>query len=117
MANKEAIYDEQIASLMKQIIEIAKAHGIDFIATFELGLVPDGEEEERAVAPLHVVTYVNPGNHMRLRFMDYACQAGNNADALIIALMQHARRYGNESSAALQILGIPCGTKGENNGG
>lgn len=54
--NKEQVYDEKIAPLMTQIIEVAKEHGIGFMAHFAIptpeddGLacttnIPDGEGE------------------------------------------------------------------------
>lgn len=35
IADNEAIYDEQIAPLMTQILDICKAHGIPMVASFE----------------------------------------------------------------------------------
>lgn len=35
IADNEAIYDEQIAPLMAQILDICKAHGIPMVAAFE----------------------------------------------------------------------------------
>lgn len=39
---KETVYDEQIAPLMAQIIEIAQAHGIAALTTFQLDPDDDG---------------------------------------------------------------------------
>lgn len=41
---KEAVYDEQIAPLMKRVIEICKEHGINMAAQFSLGFDPEAEE-------------------------------------------------------------------------
>lgn len=109
MPTKEEVYDAQISPLMTQIIEIAKTNGIDFIASFELGVTNTEEAED---VPLHCHTLVNQGRATRLTFMDMARQADSNADALIIGLLKYAQKYGNESSAYLHRLGVPVGTKG-----
>lgn len=108
---KEQIYDEKIHPLMTQIIEICQDAGIDFIASFELGLVPSTVDgEDRTVVPLHVQTYINKAQVPRLIFMDMARQADLNMDSLIIGLMKYARRHGNHSSMCLHQLGIKVGT-------
>lgn len=43
MANKEQIYDEQIAPAMAKIADICKANEIDFFATFH---IPNGNPED-----------------------------------------------------------------------
>src|SRR5450432_4241349 len=108
--NKEQIYDEQISPLMTQIIKICQDHEIDFIANFELGPVDEGRDPEEQATSCH--TFLNFNNHLRIIFMDYARQANENGDALIIGLVKHARLYGNHSSAYLEILGVPHGTIG-----
>lgn len=106
---KEKIYDTQISPLMTQIIEIAQANHIDFIASFELGLVKDKDydEDDRGVVPLHCSTYINDAKVPRLIFMDMARQADLNMDALILGLIRYGREHGNQSSILMQKLGVP----------
>lgn len=41
--DKEAIYDEEIAPLMKQILATCKKHELPFVASFAYGREEDGE--------------------------------------------------------------------------
>jgi len=54
MYDKEEIYDEKIAPLMKEVIKVCKEEGINFLAHFYLA--EETEEENH----LHCTTYI-PG--------------------------------------------------------
>jgi hypothetical protein len=41
---KEALYDEQISPLMRQIITLCKEHKINMVADFSLGYDPEADE-------------------------------------------------------------------------
>lgn len=96
MPDKEQVYDEQIAPLMTQIIEICRAHKIKMHASFEL----DGD--------MMCTTNLNHGepSPVPLRLMLYASKAGNNIDAFMGAVKRDAQEYGH-TSIALELLGVP----------
>lgn len=96
MATKEEIYDEQIAPLMTQIIDICRAHKIKLHASYEL----DGD--------MMCTTYLDHGepSPVPLRLMYYASQAGSNVDAFMGAVKRDAQEYGH-TSIALELLGVP----------
>lgn len=52
--DKEAIYDEKIAPLMKQIIEVCKAEEIPLVASFYL----QSEDVSRLDGDMHVKTII-----------------------------------------------------------
>ena len=55
MYDKEQIYDEKIAPLMKEVIKVCKEEGINVLAQFYLREETDEEED------LHCTTYI-PGD-------------------------------------------------------
>ncbi len=56
--NHEAVYDQQIAPLMSQIIEICKAHKIPMVASFMYGY--DRQDGERRDTCDTIMTHENP---------------------------------------------------------
>lgn len=95
--SKEQIYDEQIAPLMTQIIEVCRAHKIKAHASFEL----DGNM--MCTTHLHH-DEVSP---VALRLMFYASKAGDNFDAFMAAVKRDGAEHGH-TSIALELLGVPA---------
>lgn len=56
----EAIYDEQVAPLMAQIIAICKEHGVPMVATFQLNDGNADDPEGDGVGPLCCTTAILP---------------------------------------------------------
>jgi len=63
MYNKEKIYDEQIESLMTQIIAICETNGINMIASYYL------IEETKNSEDLYCTTFI-PGEEQSQRLLD-----------------------------------------------
>lgn len=92
--DKEDVYDQEIAPLMTQIIDICKKHQMPMFATFEF-------------APKAYCETILPDetgrNSITFQLIWMAARAKGNGDILIKAMMDHAKKHGN-GSAFLAIL-------------
>lgn len=86
--DNEAIYDQEIAPLMSQIIDICKKHQIPMFATFEYApgsfcdtFLPDETGK----------------NSITFQMIIWAARSRGNGDRLIQGMMSHAKKHGNES--------------------
>lgn len=52
---KEAIYDEQVFPLMKQILDICKQHRIAMLASFDLGKDSSDDDSSRLLCTSHIL--------------------------------------------------------------
>lgn len=92
-SKKERIYDDIIAPLMAQIIEVCKENEISVSAVFEL------------TQDLTVMTHipVNPES-ARMRLEYYLMKADGNLDLFFMNAKRDAEKYGH-SSCVLSLLG------------
>lgn len=97
MKNKEKIYDEKIAPLMKQIIQICKEEKIPMFADFQYS-----NEDFCTTTLAHNID----GEHIVIKTYNAMSQCkgeenGINVDKFLIWLMQ----FKNTSSMYMQLLG------------
>lgn len=99
LTNQEAVYDQQIAPLMAQILAICQAQGIPMFATFQYGAE-------------HFATSALPGEgHSVLQhfpvLMGCVKPEGVNLDQYLFWLIKRHRGQAH-SSLFLQQLGLPA---------
>ncbi len=94
----EAIYDEQIAPLLKQAADLCIKHRLSFAAAVEYAPGDTG------------LTFAGPNDPKTtgatMFLADLGVRARGNFDALAFNVMKHARIHGH-SSAILHQLGVP----------
>lgn len=99
MEKKEKVYDDKIAPLMSQIIEICKEEGMPMFADFQIGNKD------------FCTTYIYPENVggrnvvIQLYNMLSKCKnvGGINFDQFVLSV---GKQYGNDSSIALKLMGF-----------
>lgn len=104
--DNETVYDEQIAPLVTQIIEICRQYNIPIFATFQY-------------APESFCTTGIQGDgghgiiqHLLVMVQNCAEPRGINVDKYITWLLQDAyKNNANHSSVYLQMLGVPVNPK------
>lgn len=99
MKDKEAIYDEKISPLMKQILEVCEEHGMPMFATFQFsdyGFCTSAMEHD--------------GHHV-IRFHRALAQCGEgervNIDKFMFWVAKEAKGK-SHSSIVLKQMGVPC---------
>ena len=97
MENKEKVYDEQIAPLMAQIIEICKREEIPMFADFQYADLD------------YCTTFIYPdvdGRNVTMNLYNVLSQCkieeGVNIDKFFLSI---SRKYQNTSSIVMKILG------------
>jgi len=87
--NKEDVYDQKIAPLMTQIIDICKEHQIPMFATYEYAsgdfcdtILPDETGK----------------NSITFQMIYWAAHCRGNADRLIATMLKHAEEHGHNSA-------------------
>lgn len=98
--NQEEIYDQQIAPLMSQIIEICKQNEINCHATFYLLQENDESEEPTRVWCTTHLPFNAPAG---IRLMEYLATSRGNLDIFLTACIRDGELHGHES-AFLQKL-------------
>lgn len=95
MSELENFYDSEIAPVLLDLAKRCEAKGLSFLAEVEW---EPGETGRTAT--------LTAAAGFGIRLADLAARAKGNADALIIAMMKHAREHGH-SSMCLKQLGVP----------
>jgi hypothetical protein len=75
--DKEAVYDEKIAPLMKEIIKVCKEEGIPMLADFYLAS-PDMTPEEHD--DMHCITYIPTEDNTPEHFPDIKSRLYNRGE-------------------------------------
>jgi len=97
MKDKKAIYDEQIAPLVAQLIEVCQSEGIPFFASFQYS-------EDGFCTSAQRTGHCVFDSYMALS--QCAERGGVNLDKYMIWVAKDARKKGH-SSLYLKIAGIP----------
>lgn len=94
----EAIYDEQVAPLLKQVGDLCLQHGFSFAAACEYAPGDTG---------LTFTTTIDPDKTgATMVLADLGVRARGNFDALVMGVMRYARKHGHDS-IFLRQLGVP----------
>lgn len=94
--DQEAIYDEEIAPLMSQIIGICKANKINFHSTFCLSKPAESEEDDDEV--MYVSTHVPFDDEPAcLRLMYFLAMSKSNLDDFFLSCVKDGRKHGHSS--------------------
>ena len=101
----EAIYDEQIAPLLKRAAEICNEHGLSITAMVEfapreVGLTLNGPPDPDITGAAFYLAY-------------YAVLARGNFDSLAFKMAQYAERLESHGSLVLKLMGVPDGAAQE----
>lgn len=99
MKSKEDIYDEQIAPELLRLGKLCEQHGMSFIACVEYDPPNLGIGRTESMQPDRVGLL-----SCAQRLTHWAARANGNVDALIFALMKHARDHGHSSVCMNQLL-------------
>jgi hypothetical protein len=91
-AEREALYDSEIAPVLMELARKCEGNGLSFLAMVEWSPGENG----RTVS-------VRAGAGIALKMALWAMQAQGNADALIMAMQQDGREHGH-NSVCLAIL-------------
>lgn len=93
--NTEKIYDEQIAPLMSQIIELCNKHQIPFHASF---FPSTGDESGHVRVTSHsAYESIHPEVFHNLNLLYWAAAAGGNLDVFMMAAEAYAKKHGHNS--------------------
>lgn len=95
MSEREDFYDSEIAPALLDLGKKCESSGLSFLAVVEWD---PGETGQTATLTVDA--------SFSMRLSDTATRAKGNVDALIIAMMKHAREHGH-SSIFLKQLGVP----------
>jgi hypothetical protein len=85
---KEALYDEQISPLMRQIIALCKEHKINMVADFSLGYDPEADETLFCTTAL---PEIDPGDQKGAERMMRAYQAMRSPPQLLAFTITRAQ--------------------------
>lgn len=87
-AEREAIYDAEIAPELARLAKRCEDVGMSFVAEVEWNPAEQGGGRTIALAE---------GSSFGVRLVELACRCMGNVDALITAILKHARKYGHNS--------------------
>ena len=113
-SEKEKIYDEQISSLMKQIIDICKEHKISLFADFGFDPIPQVEDDEGRYPSDSCRTSLMGEeynshwiyNHFNVIYECRSKDRAVNIDKYLMWLEKEVRELGSHSSIYLSQMGI-----------
>ncbi len=89
----ESTYDEEIAPLLLQAGRLCQQHGMSMVCMVEYEPGQFGR-----------TTTLTENRHIGVSMADLAVRSEGNADALIMAMMRHARKHGHSSICLGQLL-------------
>ncbi len=87
-AEREAIYDAEIAPELARLAKRCEDVGMSFVAEVEWN---PAEQAGGTTAALTV------GSSFATRLVELACRCRGNVDTLITAILRHARKHGHNS--------------------
>lgn len=82
--SKESIYDEQIAPLMLKAAEVAKQHGIDFVAVVDIADADDPYA-------IGVTRSVGSNPQPSVGLVNYAASHKGNVDSMMMQLVREQK--------------------------
>jgi hypothetical protein len=97
MDDKEKVYDDEVAPLLRQVCDLCEKHGMPMLAVVQFNQTDWG----------HTAYTSGPYPLANMRHCYYFAKSGN-FDASMGAVLDDARKYGH-SSIYLTLLGVPQG--------
>jgi hypothetical protein len=92
-AMPESVYDKEIAPLLLKAGQLCQQHGMSIVCMVEYEPGSFGR-----------TTALTKDRHIGVSMADLAVRSEGNADALIGAMLKHARQNGHNSIYLLQLL-------------